>query len=251
MVPRWKEIVMRTLSLTFGSGVMLLATWALAADAPAAVVIRGRIASIDASSITIGKADGHVVTASLAPGTSFSTVEPRRFDQIRDTDFVGITNVPSPSGMLMAREVHIIPWRGLNEGSYPWDHDPEAGTPAASRSITNGTVAVPRDEATAEYTMTNASVTASTGGQLTVTYRGSAMVAGKCVGHAAKAAGRPCNGVATVIVPPGTPIVAIVPAKPSEAKAGLAVFAICVAEPNGKWVASSVIFERNGIKPAF
>jgi hypothetical protein len=61
--------------------------------------------------------------------------------------------------------------RGLNEGSYPWDHDPEAVTPAAASSITNGTVAVPHDEASAEYTMTNAGVAASTGGQLTVTYQ--------------------------------------------------------------------------------
>jgi hypothetical protein len=242
---------MRALSLAFGSGLMLLATWALAADAPAAVVIRGKIASIDAKSIAIGQVDGHVVTASLASGTSFSTVEPRRFDQIRDTDFVGITNVPGPSGMLTAREIHIIPWRGLNEGSYPWDHGPEGVTPAAASSITNGTVAVPHDEASAEYTMTNASVTASTGGQLTVTYHGSAIVAGKCVGHAAKVAGKACSGVATVIVPPATPIVAIVPAKPIDAKPGLAVFAIVTAKPDGKWVASSVIFEKNGVKPAF
>jgi hypothetical protein len=242
---------MRTHSLTLGAGLMLVSTLALAADAPAAMVVRGKIASIDASSIAIGQADGHVVTASIAPGTSFSTVEPRRFDQIRDTDFVGITNVPGPSGMLTAREVHIIPWRGLNEGSYPWDHDPNAVTPAAASSITNGTVAVPHDGSSPEYTMTNASVTASTGGQLTVTYQGSAMVAGKCVGHAAKAVDKPCNGVATVIVPPATPIVAIVPAKPIDAKPGLAVFAIWAAKPNGKWVASSVIFEKNGVKPAF
>jgi hypothetical protein len=242
---------MRTLSFTFGSGFVLVAAWALAADLPASSVIRGKISSIDAKSISIGKADGAAVTASLAPNASFSTVEPRRFDQIRDTDFVGITTVPGPNGTLTAREVHIIPWRGLNEGSYPWDHHPEGVAPVAAGSITNGTVAVPHDDASAEYTMTNASVTASSGGQLTVTYQGSAMVGGKCVGHAAKAAGKPCSGVATVVVPPSTPIVAIVPSKPTEAKPGLAVFAIVAPRPDGKWVASSVIFEKNGIKPAF
>jgi hypothetical protein len=242
--------MVRTLSLALGCGFLLVAAWAHAADIPAPSVIRGKIAGIDAKSISIGKADGSVVTASLAPGVSFATVESRRFDQIKDTDFVGVTSVPGPSGMLMAREVHIFPGKGVAEGSYPWDHQPEGAGPAAASSITNGTVAVAHDEAAA-YTMTNASVTASTGGQLTVSYQGSAMVGGKCVGHKAKAEGKPCSGVATVIVAPSTPIVAIVPSKPTDARPGLAVFAIVSAGPTGKWAASSVIVEKNGIKPLF
>jgi hypothetical protein len=240
---------MRALSLAVGSGVMFVATWACAADVTALSVIRGKIRSVDAKSISISKADGTVVTASLPPAVSFATVESRRFDQIRDADFVGVTTVPGPSGMLMAREIHIIPWKGFAEGSYPWDHQPEGVAPTAASNLTNGTVAVTNDEA-AEYTMTNASVTASNGGQLTVSYQGSAIVGGKCVGHAAKAAGKPCKGVATVVVAPSTPIVAIVPSKPTGAKPGLAVFAI-VAPQDGKWVASSVIFEKDGVKPLF
>ena len=241
---------MRTLSLAIGVGFILAAAWALAADLPAPSVIRGKIASIDSTSISIGKADGTLVTASLAPGVSFATVESRRFDQIADTDFVGVTTVPGPSGMLMAREIHIIPWKGLAEGSYPWDHQPEGATPAAASRITNGTVAVAHDEA-AKYTMTNASVTASTGGQLTVSYKGSAIVGGKCVGHAADADRKPCSGVATVVVAPSTPIVAIVPASATDARPGLAVFATVSALPNGTRAASSVIVEKNGIKPLF
>lgn len=236
-----KGIVMRMVQLTFGSGFMLVAAWALATDAPTPSVIRGKIARIDAKSISIGKGDGTFVTASLAPGVSFATVESRRFDQIRDADFVGITTVPGPSGLLMAREIHIIPWKGLAEGSYSWDHQPD---------ITTGTVAVSHDEAAA-YTMTNASVTASTGGQLTVSYRGSAIVGGKCIGRAAKAVGKPCSGAATVVVAPLTPIVAIVASKLTDAKPGLAVVAIVSGGPDGKWAASSVIFEKNGIKPLF
>jgi len=241
---------MRTLSLTLGSGFILLAAGGLAAGVPASSVVRGKIASIDAKSISISKADGSVVTASVAPGISLATVEPRRFDQIRDTDFVGVTSVPGPNGMLMAREVHIFPRKGIAEGSYPWDHQPGGAQPSAATSITNGTVAVAHDGA-AEYTMTNASVTASTGGQLTLSYKGSTIAGGKCVGHAANAAGKPCSGVATVVVAPSTPIVAVVPATPTDARVGLAVFAIVSAEPNGKWAASSVIVEKNGTKPLF
>ena len=232
---------MRSLSLTIGSGFLLVAALARATDLPAPSVIRGKIASIDSKSISIGGADGALVTASFAPGVSFATVEARRFGQIANTDFIGVTTVPGPGGMLMAREVHIIPWKGLGEGSYAWDYRPD---------ITNGTVAVAHDE-TAAYTMTNASVTASTGGQLTVSYRGSAVVGGRCVGHAAKADSKPCTGVATVVVAPSTPIVAIVPAKAAEAKPGLAVIAIVSGGPNGKWTASSIVFEKNGIKPPF
>ncbi len=247
-VPSVKRLYTPLLSLTVVGGFVLAAALALASDLPAPSVVRGKIASIDSKSISIGRPDGTIVTASIAPTVPFATVESRRFDQIRDTDFVGVTTVPGPAGLLMAREIHIIPWKGLAEGSYPWDHQPEGVAPAAASSLTSGTVAVAHDAAAA-YTMTNASVTASTGGQLTVSYQGSAIVRGKCVGHAAKAGGKPCSGVATVVVPPSTPIVAIVPAKLADAKPGLAVFAIVSAGANGKWAASSVIVEKNGIKP--
>jgi hypothetical protein len=79
---------MRSLSLTFGSGFLLVAALALAADLPAPSVIRGKIASIDSKSISIGKADGALVTASFAPAISFATVEARRFDQITPSSSV-------------------------------------------------------------------------------------------------------------------------------------------------------------------
>jgi hypothetical protein len=239
-------------SLVFGAGFFtLMSASALGADAPPPVVMRGRIGSIDAKSISIVKADGTTVTASLAPNASFSTVEPRGFEQIKATDFVGITTVPGPNDTLKAEEIHIIPLKGLNEGSYPWDHHPDGIKPAPASSITNGTVAVVHDEPPATYTMTNASVTASSGMQLTVTYQGSAMVGGKCAGRAAKGGGKPCTGVATVEVSPSTPIVAIVPAKPTDAKIGLTIFATAAKGPEGKLVAFSLVVEKNGVKPLF
>jgi hypothetical protein len=205
--------------------------------------------------------DGTTVTASLAPNVSYSIVEPRRYEQIKATDFVGITSVTTPDGTLHAEEVHIIPWKGYHEGSYPWDHSPGDGGPSAAPLMTNGTVAVgPREPpimntmtnaSVTVPTMTNASVTASAGMQLKVTYRGSKMVDGKCVGHADPPGGQPCTGVATVLVSPGTPIVAIVPAKAGDAKAGLAVFAAEAADPQGKTVVSSLVVEKNGVKPPF
>ena len=82
-----------------------------------------------------------------------------------------------------------------------------------------------------------------------MTYHGSAMVNGKCVGLAAMGGATPCTGVASVSVTPSTPIVAIVPAKSTDAKAGLAVFANMANGPDGKPVVGSMVLEKNGIKP--
>ncbi|HEY4987614.1 MAG TPA: hypothetical protein VII39_13420 [Bradyrhizobium sp.] len=226
---------------------VLTLTAAYAADAPPPLLVRGTIASIDANSVTITKADGTTVTAAVAPATFFAAVEPRRFDQIKSTDFVGITSVPGPNDTMKAEEIHLIPLKGLGEGTYPWDHHPDGGAPTTAGSMTNGTVAVVHNGPTAAGSMTNGTVTASKGMELKVTYHGSEVVNGKCVGHAAPHS--PCTGVATVTVSDSTPIVAIVSAKPADAKPGLAVFANIATGTDGKLTAGSLVLEKNGIKP--
>jgi hypothetical protein len=240
-------------SLILGSALALGAGSAFAADAPPAMpmLIRGTIASIDAKSVTITKADGTTVTGTLAPTTNFSAVEPRRLDQIKPTDFVGITSVPASNGDLMAEEIHIIPLKGLGEGSYPWDHHPEGAKPNAMGSMTNATVATVHSASTMAGSMTNATVTGAASNQLQVTYHGSAMVNGKCVGLAALAKDKPCTGLAMVDVTPSTAIVAIVPAKSTDAKAGLAVFANMMKDKDGNPVVGGLVMEKNGIKPEF
>ncbi|HEY4940242.1 MAG TPA: hypothetical protein VII56_02345 [Rhizomicrobium sp.] len=220
---------------------------AFAADAPPPpMLVRGTIASIDAKSMTITKADGTTVTGALLPTSIYAAVEPRRFDQIKSTDFVGITSVPGPNDTLKAEEIHILPVH-VGEGSYPWDHHP--GGAKTAGSMTNGTVAVVHSAPTAAGSMTNGTVSASDGWSLKVTYHGSGIVNGKCVGLAAMGGATPCTGVASVSVTPSTPIVAIVPAKNTDAKAGLAVFAVLATGPDGKPVVGSMTLEKNGIKP--
>jgi hypothetical protein len=236
----------------FGAAVFtLVVASARADDAPVPVILRGTIARIDAASIAITKADGTTVTASLAPNATFSTVEPRTFEQIKPTDFVGTTTLPGPGDTLQAQEIHIISTKGSNEGSYPWDHAPDGVKPAGASRITNGTVAVVRDEQPQTYTMTNASVAASSGMQLKVSYHGSTIVGGKCVGRASNAAGKPCIGVATVEVPAWIPIVAIVKGKPADARVGLAAFASLVTKPGEKPILTRIVVEKNGLKPVF
>jgi hypothetical protein len=52
-----------------------------------------------------------------------------------------------------------------------------------------------------------------------------------------------------VTVSDSTPIVAIVSAKPADAKPGLAVFANIATGSDGKLTAGSLVLEKNGIKP--
>jgi hypothetical protein len=244
---------MQLRSLILGSVFTLCASGAFAADAPPAMpmLIRGTIATIDAKTVTIKKADGTTVTGAIAPTTMYSAVEPRRLDQIKPTDFVGITSVPAPNGNLMAEEIHIIPLKGLGEGSYPWDHHPDGAKPMAMGSMTNATVATVHSGETAAGSMTNATVTGSSNMQLQVSYHGSAMVNGKCVGLAAMAKDKPCTGLAMVDVTPQTAIVAIVPAKNTDAKSGLAVFANMMKDKDGNPVVGSIVMEKNGVKPEF
>lgn len=236
------KIRVLTTSVAFAA----FAAAAFAADAPPTppMLVRGAIASVDAKSVTITRADGTTVTGSIAPTTFYAAVEPRRFDQIKATDFVGITSSPGPNDTLLAEEIHILPIH-VGEGSYPWDHHPDGAKKAGS--MTNGTVAMAGAPAKAG-SMTNGTITTAGGMTLKVTYHGSAMVNGKCVGLAAMGGTKACTGVADVTVSPTTQIVAIVPAKPTDAKAGLAVFAN-MTTVDGKSVVGSLVMEKNGIKP--
>lgn len=239
--------------LMLGTVLTLCSSAALAADVPPSMpmLVRGTIASIDAKSLTIKKADGTSVTGEIGAKTVYSAVEPRRLDQIKPSDFVGITSVPAPNGDLMAEEIHIIPLKGLGEGSYPWDHHPAGVKPMTMGSMTNATVATVHGSATTAGSMTNATVTGGSASQLQVTYHGSAMVNGKCVGLAMLAQEKPCTGLATVDVTPSTAIVAIVPASGTDAKAGLTVFANMSRDPDGKPIVGSLVLEKNGVKPEF
>jgi len=225
---------------------LLLSAFAALATAPAPIPTRGTIARIDNKSVTITKRDGTAVVALIVPSTNFSAVEPRRFDQIKPDDFLGVTTVAGPGGKRRAEEIHLLP-KGLLEGSFPWDQHPDLPVRADTYEMTNGNVA-PVPEAAQ---MTNATVAASGAMELRMTYKGERLVDGQCVGLAAQAGDHPCTGVTIVVVPPAIPIAAVVPAQAAEASVGLTVFALLKKGPNGKPIAASLIVEKNGIKPVF
>jgi hypothetical protein len=224
---------------------------AAAADAPAPAapviaLVRGTIVTVDAKSLTL-KTDNGPVTAPLAPTTRYAAVEKRTFAQLKPTDFVGITSSPGKNGHLQAEEIHIIPVAGMGEGTYPWDHHPASHGPKRAGSMTNGTIAPPKKTA---GSMTNGTLAKGDGAwQLKVSYRGSDMVDGKCVGHAPTTPTGGCVGSSIVDVTPSTAITAIVPAKFEDLKAGNQIFAVTITGPDGKTSWVSITTEKNGVKP--
>lgn len=236
--------------LTFSASVLLGA-----ADAPPpamkTALVRGTIENISPTTVTLKTDKGSHLTVALTPQTRFAAVEPRKFAQIKSTDFVGITSVPGFGSHLLAEEVHIIPVAGLGEGQYPWDHHPNSGRTASSDmgSMTNGTVAAPLPAKAGS--MTNGTVHASAvAQQLTVTYHGAERVDGHCQGHAVP--GKPgCTGKAIVDITPLTIIAAIVPAKKEDLKPGLAIVAFVATDDAGHNFLGSATVEKNGVKPEF
>lgn len=244
------EAAMRVRSTVLAVALLSSASVASGADDKLPLRIRGTIVSVSATSVTIKQPDGKVATAVVLPDVEYNTVEKRRFEQIKSTDFIGITSMPGPKGTTQAQEIHIIPKKGFHEGSYPWDFQPD-GQKAPS-TATSGTVTGIKDDPNSNYTMTNASVTASSGMQLKVSYQGEAVVNGKCIGRASHAKdGKPCTGEATVEVPPWTPIVAIIPGKITDARPGLFTLATGFAYPDGKLTVSVFFLEKHGVKPKF
>jgi hypothetical protein len=218
------------------------------AKAPTIALVRGTIESFDGKVLKIKTSAGAEVAGVQPPQPRVSAVESRTLEQLKPTDFVGITAVDGPNGHLVAEEIHIIPVAGLGEGQYPWDHHPDnSGGATRAGSMTNGTVQAP--SATRAGSMTNGTVTSDDKHQLKVTFRGAEMVNGKCVGHAPPTGG--CTGTATVDVTGKTYIQAIVPATVADIKAGLAVAATSATTADGAVVFVSVVVEKNGVKPEF
>jgi hypothetical protein len=237
--------------IVLGAAFSLIAAPTFADQAPVPPILRGTIAKIDATSISISKPDGTLTTVALAPDASYSVVVRRHFEDIKATDFIGVTSETGPDGKPRALEIHIFPTKGWNEGSYPWDHHPEGVKPSSPAEVTSGTVAAVRDEQPSAYTMTNAAVTQSSGMRLAVTYQGSTMVGGKCTGRASAATSKPCTGVASIEVPPWAPVMAIVPGTAADAKVGRAVFAGTTTKAPGKPMVTRLVLEKNGVKPMF
>ena len=204
---------------------------AAAADAPAHH-IRGTIASVSATSLSVETPSG-TENVAIDGKTRVAGVVRGAASDITSGTFIGTANVPGPSSA-RALEVVVFPksMAGTGEGDYAWDLPAGTGHSAMTNGtvgggghsmMTNGTVG----GGGGHSMMTNATVShVSNGGAKTVTlnYKG---------------------GTKIVTIPADAPIVRIAPAT----KSALVKGAHVVVFPAPTGAAKSVIVGENGVVP--
>ena len=99
------------------------------------VRVRGTVASLEGSTLTVKTREGPTSALALKPGWKVTGVAAASLGDVKPGDFVGIASLPTASGGDGAIEVLIFPpaMKGTGEGSYPWDLKPKS-------AMTNGTV---------------------------------------------------------------------------------------------------------------
>jgi riboflavin synthase alpha subunit len=106
-----------------------------APQAPQTVRVRGTIASIDGSTLTVKARDGAEMTVKLADNAPVNEIMKASLAEVKTGAYVAVTGMPQPDGSQKALAVYIFPeaQRGLAEGHRPWDFAPNS-------TMTNATV---------------------------------------------------------------------------------------------------------------
>ena len=187
--------------------VLVTASVALAQQQP--VRVRGAIAQVDGTNMTVQTREGEPMTIKLADNVAVAAVERRALTDVKAGDYIGVTALPGGEGAWRAVAIHIFPeaMRGTAEGHRPWDLLPES-------TMTNATVAD--------------TVSRVQGTTLTLKYK---------------------DGDKAIQVGPDTPIVALVPGERSELKPGAKVVVNATQGADGAMQAARVTVSRGGVDP--
>ena len=198
----------RRLLLTAAALACLTAGAANAQTAPPTRV-RGTIAAIDASTLTVTGRDGQTLAITLKDPLVVLTVKKVDLAAIKPNDYVGIATRTGPDGKPTAIEVLVFPEsaRGAGEGHYPWDLEPGS-------MMTNGTV--------------KGAVAATSGHELLVAYK---------------------DNSETIVVPDGAAVVTFAPAERADLKPGAPVFFSAAKSDQGVLSASRVVVGKDGVAP--
>lgn len=171
--------------------------------------VRGSIAAIEATSMTVVARDGQQVKLALTPETGVAAVKALDLQSIQPGSYIGTAAKPGADGSLEAIEVVVFPEaaRGTGEGQFPWDLVPGS-------SMTNGTV--------------NGVVEVAKGRTLDVMFKGQK---------------------ASITVPPSAPVVTFGPAERGDLKPGLPVFVTARPAADGTMTAARIVVGRDGVAP--
>jgi hypothetical protein len=216
---------------------VLYCTAALAA--PVDKHIRGEIVSVSADNVVVHTSSGTNVSIALNGGTHYLQVERSSLDKIESGSYIG-TPTKDIGSTQVALAVMIFPaaLRGAKAGHFPYDRLPDttvSSKTTVTSMMTNGSVSAVASPAAGDVntTMTNGSVSASASSngvkQLTITYPG---------------------GQQTVLVPPATPIVNLVPGTELDLSNGAYVF-VDATENGSSLTAGLVMAGVGGLKPPF
>lgn len=141
----------------------------VAAAADSAANVRGTVASVSATEITLKTDTGNVTVKITAPFQVYDR-EPGTLADVKDNSFVGVTTVKQADGSEQATEIHIFPeeLRGMGEGSRMMAQNPAGGR------MTNGAVSGSRmtNGAASQSRMSNGSVASANGSTYVVQYAG-------------------------------------------------------------------------------
>jgi len=153
---------------------------ACAAVAQAPTRVRGTIDGFDGKVLSVRNANGTSVNISIQEKTEIVFTQPITLADIRPGDFLGVTSMKAADGKLTAYEVRRFP-KPVSPGHRPFDGRDD-------QTMTNATVA--------------ATVQATSGRELTLTYDG---------------------GSQKIVVPESASISTLVPGKPSQLVPGAPV----------------------------
>ncbi len=179
------------------------------AQSPAPVRIRGEIAAVDATSLTVRRQDGTTVKIATRPDLAVSALKNISLAEVKPGSFIGTATKTTPGGEHVAMEVLVFPEsaRGTGEGNRPWDVGPGS-------MMTNGNV--------------DTVVKRVDGRQLTVSYKG---------------------GTKEVAVPQGVPVVTPVPATHADLVVGKRVFLVASGDPSSLSTARVTVEKDGVVPP--
>jgi uncharacterized low-complexity protein len=126
---------MNKLTLLAATAAAMTLAAASTASAQQPVRVRGTIAAVDGSNLTIKSREGADVKAKLTDNAMIVAVVKASYADIKQGSFIGVTGMPQPDGSQRCMEVHIFPeaMRGTGEGHRAWDLQPNS-------TMTNATV---------------------------------------------------------------------------------------------------------------
>lgn len=184
--------------------------FSVAAASAAPTRIRGEITSVDGTVLTIRTTAGEDVKVTLADKVQVGAVARATLADIGADSYVGAAGMPQPDGTIKAMEIHIFPPALRGAGEGNRDFDLAPGSTMTNAAVT-GKVEVEGDS------------------RLTLTYKG---------------------GSKTLVVPPKTPIVRLVPGAISDVKPGIGIV-IFGAEPveGASYTASRITIGKDGVNP--